>query len=157
MNTNELLDILGEAEIALLKALAAEPIDRRSIGHARVRVTHAIETLRPEVHSAGTSEPPKIVDRPNDGNFCECNYKCGDHPGWEDRACREPHGMLWPLPTLPRCDCKGPWCEGKDRDAKVECLGYQIDSDGLPPHRACTSERERIANFQASLDEEIDP
>lgn len=30
----------------------------------------------------------------------------------------------------PWCGCKGPFCEGLNRNAKVLCLGYQIDSDG---------------------------
>lgn len=33
--------------------------------------------------------------------------------------------------TLPWCGCKGPWCEGRDRNNRSRrCLGYQIDPDG---------------------------
>lgn len=53
---------------------------------------------------------------PNDGGFCDCFSKCGDAPGWEDKLCRQPHGMLASPPVgacpgeTPRTDAHEAQC-----------------------------------------------
>jgi hypothetical protein len=69
---------------------------------------------------------PDATGTPRSGNFCSCTFKCGDAPGWEEKLCCQPHGMLreetheiWPKKAIV-AECIR--CHAKSNDeAETRC------------------------------------